>query len=197
MLTGGLNRRDRTTPGFRQIKHLTSAPPDRAGSVARNVDMVAKQKQKRLVADKRASTPHGMPIPFRLGLNSKLKPAIQFQQAFGLLFGPRNPTKSRAQHLRVRSKVATINFLITRRSDNTDLFNPTFKRFFRNNLQNGLGETISIYQGQHGFLYRVRSGILPQPTPSRCDDCFGDSQDPLQIYDSKAPGVFERNPDKF
>ena len=143
--------------------------PGAAAGFGREVKVVPQQEQERLAGDKLAGTPDRVAITLGLGLDRE-SGLLEIEEAAGLLFGPIHSLERRPQIGRVVAGMIAIDGLVAGRTDNPDLFDPALECFLGDDLEDRLGQTVAIDDGQHGFLHRVRGRILPRPAARRGDD---------------------------
>ena len=152
--------------GHGQVDQL----PGAAAGFGREVKVVPQQEQERLAGDKLAGTPDRMAITLGLGLDRESEALLEIEEAAGLLFGPFHSLERRLQIGRVVAGMIAIDGLVAGRTDDADLFDPALECFLGDDLEDRLGQTVAIDDGQHGFLHRVRGRILPRPAARRGDD---------------------------
>jgi len=170
--------------GHGQVDQL----PGAAAGFGREVKVVSQQEQERLAGDKLAGTPDRMAITLGLGLDRESEALLAIEAAAGLLFGPFHSLERRPQIGRIVAEMIAIDGLVAGRTDDADLFDPALECFLGDDLEDRLGQTVAIDDGQHGFLHRVRGRILPRPAARRSDDRPGN----LHVAWPLLPGCSDR-----
>ena len=139
-----------------------------------DVNVIAQQQQKWIVADEPAGLIDGMSKTFWRVLLGKVESLAKSAKLFRLPDRPLFPGKAFGR-LRVEPlEIITVEVLFARLRDDADFFDPRADRFLADDLNHRLGDSVAVDEGKHFFLHCRRSRVLTRPPTRGGDDGFAD-----------------------
>ena len=116
-----------------------------------------------------------MTVPLGALLHGEPQALIELEPPGGPAPRPRALARTPRGGFRpVVAEEPTVVRFVSRGTDDADFFDPAVDRLFGNDLEDGLGQAVTVDEGQHGLLHRVGSWVLPGSPPRRRDDRLGD-----------------------